>query len=101
MKIPLGICVEMVYNIMLPLMTLTFILLNILLYVLILVSSTCFFLVFINSDVAHLFLSLDLRNNLILLTMFARLTCLVYFIGCKVSLYLGYSAYEGIGLIHV
>ncbi len=51
-------CVEMVYNIMLPLMNLTFILINILLYVLILVISICF-LVFTNSDIAHLFLSLD------------------------------------------
>ncbi len=41
--IGLGICVEIVYNIMLPLMTLTFILLNILLYVLIVVISTCYF----------------------------------------------------------
>ncbi len=40
------------------------------------------FLVFTNSDIAHLFLSLDLRKNLILLTMFARLTCLVYYVGC-------------------
>ncbi len=78
---------------MLPLMTLTFILLNILLHVLI--------LVFTNSDIAHLFLSMDLRKNLILLTMFARLTCSVYYIGCYVSLYLEYSANEGIGLIHV
>ncbi len=46
----------MIYNSMLPLMTLTFILLNILLYVLILVISTCFS-VFTNSDIAHLFLS--------------------------------------------
>ncbi len=35
-----------------------------------------------NSNIAHLFLSLDLRKNLTLLTMFARLTCLVYYIGC-------------------
>ncbi len=71
-------------NIMLPLMTLTFILLHILLYVLILVISTCV-LVFTNSNITHLFLSLDLRKNLILLTMFARPTCLVYYIGCQVS----------------
>ncbi len=62
-------------------MTLTIILLNVLLYVLILVISTCV-LEFTNSDIAHLFLSLDLRKNLILLTMFAQLTCLVYYIGC-------------------
>ncbi len=32
--------------------------------------------------IVHMFLSLDLRMILILLTMFARLTCLVYYIGC-------------------
>ncbi len=41
-----------------------------------------FFLVFTTSDMAQLFLSLDLRKNLILLAMFARLTCSVYYIGC-------------------
>ncbi len=41
-----GICVEMVYTIMLPLMAFTFILLNILLYVLILVISAMFFSVY-------------------------------------------------------
>ncbi len=51
-------------------MTLTFILLNILLYVLILVISTCF-LAFTNPDIAHLFLCLNMRKNFILLTMFA------------------------------
>ncbi len=80
----LGICIEMVLNIILRLMTLTFILLNILIYLLILVISTCvlLFLVFTNSHISHLFLSLDLRNNLSLLTKFARLTCLVHYIGC-------------------
>ncbi len=41
-----------------------------------------FFLVFTNSDIAHLLIALDLRKNLILLTIFTRLTCLVYYIGC-------------------
>ncbi len=58
------------YNIMLPLVTLTFIWLNIILYVLIQVISTCL-LVLTNSDIAHLFLSLDLTKNLILLTVCA------------------------------
>ncbi len=57
------------------------------------------FLVFIKFDVVHLFLPLDLRMFLVLLSMFDRHTCLVYYIYCWVSLYLGYSPNGGIGLI--
>ncbi len=59
------------------------------------------FLVFINFDIVHLFLPLDMRLTLVLLTVFVQLTCFVYYIGYWVSLYLGYSANEGIGLILV
>ncbi len=48
-----------------------------------------------------MFLLLDLRQNSLLLTLFAQLTCLVYYTGCWVSLYLDYSANEGIALILV
>ncbi len=53
-----------------------------------------FFFKFTNSDIVLLFLSMDLRKYFILITMFARLTCIVYYIGCWVSLFLGYSANE-------
>ncbi len=52
-------------------------------------------------DSVHLLLPLNLRMILVLLTMFDQLTWLVYYIGCWVSLYLGYSANMGIGLILV
>ncbi len=52
-------------------------------------------LVFINVGIVHLFLPLDLKMILVLLTMFAPLTCLVYYIEYWVSLYWGYSANEG------
>ncbi len=53
----------------------------------------------VNFDIIHLFLPLNFRMILVLLTMFDWLTCLVYYIECLVSFYLGYSAHEGIGLI--
>ncbi len=58
------------------------------------------FLVFINFNIFHLFLSMDLRLTLVLLPMFIR-QALVYYIGCWFSLYLGFSANESICLILV
>ncbi len=46
-------------------------------------------MIYINSDIAHLFLSLDLRKNLFLLTMFARLTSLVVYYMCDAHWMLG------------
>ncbi len=42
------------------------------------------FFVHFQFNIVHLFLSLDLKIILILLTMFAQLTCLVYYIECEV-----------------
>ncbi len=58
------------------------------------------FLVFINFNIFHQFLSMDLRLTLDLLPMFIRLA-LVYYIWCWFSIYLDYSANEGICLILV
>ncbi len=50
------------------------------------------FFAFINLGIVYLFLPLASRMILVLLTMFDRLTWLVYYIGFWVCLYLGYLA---------
>ncbi len=95
----LGICINVVHNIMFPLTTIIFMLLT--LYSFVCSYSTNLVLVTITFHIVHLFLSLALRMPLILLTMFAWLICLGHYIGWWIVLYLGYSANEAIGLIYV
>ncbi len=66
--------------IMIPVVTLIFILLNLYFIVCSYSTNVNLFLVLITFHIVHLFLSLILI--LILLTLFAHLTCLMYYIGC-------------------
>ncbi len=58
-------------------------------------------LVFTNFDIVHMFLPLDLILILILLATFDRLTSYCTTLDVWVSLYLGYSANEGLDFILV